>query len=159
LYFLILYYVCCFVALYYFRKYALFNFSLPVEMIPTGIRTYVIDHMRDRESCGSVRRLKHPTYGQCIHIRVTGTVSALTDLEEFFSNYTTDGIWTYEEMAPEEPKRTLPHHHFTIIESGRGATCGENSSNPDNDNRSESTHSIKSGSVKSKVSTGKKYMK
>jgi hypothetical protein len=143
--FLILYYICFFLALYYFRQYALSDFSPPVEMIPNGIRTYVLDYMCGRELCGSVRRLKHQTYGQCIHIRVTGTVSALTDLEEFFSNCTTDGIWTYEEMAPEEPRRTLPHHHFNIIESGRGATCGENS-NPDNDNRSESTHSIESGS-------------
>jgi hypothetical protein len=89
-------------------------------MISNGIRTYVLDYMCGRELCGSVRRLKHPTYGQCIHIRVTGTVSALTDLEEFFSNCTTDGIWTYEEMAPEEPRRTLPHPHFNIIESEEG---------------------------------------
>jgi hypothetical protein len=102
-----------------------------------------------------VRRLKHDHYGQCIHIRVTGTLSALTDLEEFFNNYTVKGLWIYEEMAPEERRRTLPHHHFNIIESGKGAVCGENS-NPGNDNRSDSAHSLESGSGKSKVSAGKK---
>jgi len=82
--------------------------------------------MRCRELCGSVKRIVHEDFGQCVEIRLTGTLSALSDLESFLGEKSDEGFWSYEMAAPES-RRTLPHHEFTITTSGRGAERGDNS--------------------------------
>ena len=93
-------------------------------MLPNGIRSFVHSSMRGRELCGGVKRIAHEDFDQCIEIRLTGTLSALSDFESFLGEHS--GLWSYETTAA-EPRRTLPRHEFTITKSGRGAKRGAKS--------------------------------
>lgn len=95
-------------------------------MLPNGIRSFVHSSMRGRELCGNVKRIVHEDFDQCIEIRLTGTLSALSDFESFLGEHSDAGLWSYE-MTVAEYRRTLPHHEFTITKSGRGAKYGANS--------------------------------
>jgi hypothetical protein len=112
--------------------------------------------MRGVELCGSARRLKHMDYGQCVEVRVIGTLSALSDFEEFLQSGNDESHWEFDEMFSPESKRTMPHNEFRIIPSGRGALCGENS---DTSFDYVSAQSGSSNKSVGKVSADKKYKK
>ena len=106
-----------------YKQYFLFNFQLPIGLIPNGIRTYVCEHMIARPICGSLQRVLDDTLGQCISIRATGLPSSLNDFEELVLQM---GFFEYETRFT-EGRSNMPHNNFAVIRSSRGAESGENS--------------------------------
>ena len=133
------------------RRYAIYSMDAPVEMVPLGLRNFMVRQMTGRLIEGSVQRACSIEFGQHIVVRVTGTPATLDDFETELLQQPAG--WCSYERTHTETRRSISHCQFVIINSTVNAKSGPNS-NSEYDY--VSVHSKRSGSAKSSESSSKK---
>ena len=123
-------------------------------MIVHGVRNYIVQCVTGRPIVGYVRRMCLEEYGgQCVTIKVSGTIDALNKLVEELLNEKLNTYWQWEQRVVPRVLTEISNHSYSILRSTYGAESGPGS-DPSNDfvqvrtSRSSRTESS-SGSAKS----------
>jgi hypothetical protein len=135
------------------RRYAIYSLNAPAEMVPFGIRNYIVRRMTGRSIEGSVQRACSVEYGQHVVVRVTGTPATLDDFETELLQKPPD--WCSYERTHTESRKSMSDSQFKIIGSTANAESGPYS-NSSSAYEYVSVSSKRSGSAKSSASSSKK---
>jgi hypothetical protein len=99
------------------RLYHIYNINCPIDMIPRGVRDYIVRQMSGRSIEGNVRRGRNSNTGeQLVILSITANDATFSDIEGSILN---SDMWDYMTVHS-EPRQTFSHRNFRILPSWNG---------------------------------------